>query len=203
MFGWVWSIDIPSLVLGAALGAVTSTWHSYYVRRPKLRVIGSGSGGGSFYHNRITISNSPGLLGVRLPETTIFNKNIHSDIEIGLPVDRNPARNCRAWLYDKETNRGIAQLWWQTIDGKMTREVTLESGEQADLMLFARLKDEKRKYFVYQVESSNNPNLKIPDDEDKLDETREILYQNHSLPPKKNNKNPMCNQERFRWQIPI
>lgn len=180
MFGWATTIDLPSLIIGAALGAafgaLTSTWHSYYVRRPKLQVTGGGGGGGphSLHTRHITIRNSPGLLGLKLPETTILGIHIHRNIEMGLVVDRNPAHQCRALLYDKETNHPIKPLWWRTSDGKMTQEVTLKSGEQASLMLFARLGDEPRKYFVYQLDSSESNESRVPDDEDKFDTTREF-----------------------------
>lgn len=187
MFDWVKNIDVPSLTLGAVLGAFASTWHSYYVRRPKLQVTGGGSGGGSsFYTNHITISNSPGLLGLKLPETTILGINIHRHIEMGLVVDRNPAHRCSAFLYDKETNQSIKPLWWRASDGKMTREVTLKSGESASLMLFARLSNEQRKYFVYQLDNAGSTEPHAPDDQDKFETTREFYIDiNHSYGKKR------------------
>lgn len=148
----------------------------YYVRRPTLQVTGGGGGGGetSFYGNRITISNSPGLLGLKFHETTILGIHVHRHIEIGLVVDRSPAHQCRAWLYDIETNDVIKQLWWQTSDGKMTQEVTLKSGESAGLMVFARLGNEKQKYFVYQLDRPDSTKPLVPDDQDKFDTTREF-----------------------------
>jgi hypothetical protein len=39
-------VPIATLVVGAILGAILSTWYSNYVKRPILTVTGSGGGGG-------------------------------------------------------------------------------------------------------------------------------------------------------------
>jgi hypothetical protein len=121
-----------------------------------------------------------------LPETTVLGINIHNHIEIGLVVDRNPAHKCRAWLQDKETNQTIKSLWWRTSGGQLMQEVTLGSGESASLMLFARLNDEQRKYFVYQPGGPEGNTPIVPDDQDKFDATREFYINiRHSYGKKK------------------
>lgn len=147
MFDWIARIDVPSLVPGALVGTLVSTWYHFFLHRPKLQVCGSGSG--STTH--IDLWNEPGLFGLILPETTILGRVIHGRKEFGHVVERNPANQCRAWLYDKESNRAIRPLWWRTSDGNFTQEVSIKSGEQVSLMVFARLAEEKRKYFVYDL----------------------------------------------------
>jgi hypothetical protein len=112
--------------------------------------------------------------------------DIHRHIEMGLVVDRNPAHQCRAWLYDKETDHAIKPLWWRTSDRKMTQEITLKSGEFADLMLFARFGNETRKYFVYQLSRPDSTEPNPPDDQDKFDATRDFYINSvHSYGKKK------------------
>jgi hypothetical protein len=186
MIEWIAWIDLPSLIIGAILGTMARTWHSYYVKRPKLKVAGGGGSGGSKYNtNNITITNIPGLIGIRLPETMIWGRTIHSDVEWGLVVERSPAYRCRAWLYDKETGHAIKPLWWRTPDNKTVREVTIRSGERVSLMVFARFSEEKLKYFVYDVVGQDSTELRVPEDEDKFDMTREFYIIIHHLYDKK------------------
>ena len=135
-------------------------------------------GGGGPHHGyqqqHINIRNSPGLVGFKLRKTVIFGKYIHDQIEVGLPVDRSPAYECHASLYDKATKQHIAPLWWRTRDGTMTRSVTLKSGESATLMLFAREHNDRRKYFAYQLKDGASKELLIPNDEDKLEGSRDF-----------------------------
>jgi hypothetical protein len=93
------AIPIVTLILGVVLGA----WFNNYVKRPRLVVTGGGGGGGpgpGYHHRLVTITNQPGLMGLRLSETVIVGKQIHGHVERGLTIDRNPANQCTASLYD-------------------------------------------------------------------------------------------------------
>ncbi len=169
-------LAVVSLLLGAALGA----WYTVYLRRPTLKVTGSGGGGGpgpGHHQNQIEIMNQPGLLGIRFGATIIFGKRLHGPVERGLTVDRNPANECRASLYDKKTGKHVAMLWWRSSHDPappLHPTVTLQSGQSATLMLFARLDDEPTKYFVFAPDpTSSGP--KIPPDQAKFTESREFV----------------------------
>jgi hypothetical protein len=134
-------ISVPSLLVGAVLGALLSTWFRYFIVRPSLNALGSGGGGGpgpGFHINHLSISNRPGLFGIKVRPTTLFGLRIHPDWEFGLVVERNAARKCSAQLIDKETNRHIQHLWWRLRDGSIGRTIDISSGETEQLMIFAR-----------------------------------------------------------------
>jgi hypothetical protein len=119
------AIPFVTLLLGAALGA----WYTLYLKRPRLKVIGGGSGGGpgpGHHSNQGRVMNQPGLLGIRLNETVLMGKKIHGTFERGLTVDRNPANECRASVHDKESGRHIAPLWWRSVsDGTFRLQQTV------------------------------------------------------------------------------
>lgn len=136
MAAWLPTMSsIFTFVGGTLFGTLVSTWFNYYLKRPKIEIIGGGSGGGS---NHIDIRNAPGLFGIKIRETIILGWSIHPQIEWGFVVDRNPAHECRAFLYDKGTNEMIKMLWWETYDQQLTQVITLHAGERAHLKLFAR-----------------------------------------------------------------
>jgi hypothetical protein len=145
---------VLGLVLGAILGAVLGAWYTVIHKRPKLRVVGGGGGGGpgpGYYSNHVTVRNQPGLLGVRFGETAIFGKRLHKPIEHGFSFDRDPAKDCRAMIFDKETGDLISELCWRR-EGELSpwqRRVTIPSGESYYLALFARLDGEPTRYFVF------------------------------------------------------
>jgi hypothetical protein len=87
-------LDIPSLLIGALLGAFFSVWYQYFVSRPRLAIVGSGGGGGpgpGFHQQHIMVRNEPGLLGLRIRETTILGIRVHTHLEWGHVIDRSPA----------------------------------------------------------------------------------------------------------------
>ncbi|MDX2073613.1 MAG: hypothetical protein SFX19_04515 [Alphaproteobacteria bacterium] len=180
------NLDILSLVIGAFLGTIFSFWYNHFMTRPKLFVAGQGSGGGhgsGFFQNHVCIENRPGLMGFRLGRTTIFGKKILRNIEWGSPFYRSPAQECRASLYDKNTNDFIRPLYWRDPNNhdSITPSVTLNCGEKAELMLFCKLYNEKLKYFVYEPTDHNNIAPRVPDDEVKFNDTREFVIKiNHS-----------------------
>lgn len=151
------------IVLSAA-GIIIGPFFNNYIKRPKLTHTGSGGGGGpgpGYYRNCINIANSPGFLGVRVGETVIFGKRILPPIPAGLLIDRNIAKGCTAWIYEMPENRAMTVLWWQ-IDGKMVQHVTLDAGDSAWLMLFARTEADPLHYFLYQPQdaaSSDAPKI--------------------------------------------
>jgi hypothetical protein len=171
------ALPIVTLVLGVVLGA----WYTVYLRRPTLKITGGGSGGGpgpGHLRNHVRVINRPGLLGIRLGETILLGGRLHGHVEKGLTVDRNPANQCIANILDKESGRQVAPLMWRTSDANRPwqRIVTLNSGEEVDLMLFARLENEPSKYFVFEpADVSSEAAPRIPNEEAKFTDTREFL----------------------------
>lgn len=163
-------------VLLIFVSVVTGASFYNHIKRPKLSVIAGGSGGGGpdYMRNEMAIANRPGILGINLGETLIFNKRILPPLCKGLSVDRNTARACRAWLLEMPSKRPITTLWWQ-VEDRMVQTVNLDTGGSANLMLFARRVDEPLTYFVYQPESPRSPSPMIPDDDVKFRDTREFL----------------------------
>src|SRR5690349_19026689 len=144
VFDFVRNIGAPQLLIGALLGIFLDN----FFKQPKLTITGGGSGGGpglGFYQSNITIRNEPGLLGFKIKETKILGIKINGIIEKGLIFDRFPAHECIASILDKKTGEFIAQLWWRsrTEPNIFSQQITLNSGDSADLMVFARLDNEK------------------------------------------------------------
>jgi hypothetical protein len=171
-------IPIITLIVGALLGS----WYTVWMKRPKLRPSGSsGAGGQDFHSNSIRLRNQPGLLGLNLPETIIFGKQIHGYIERGLTFERTPAKDCRATIHDKKSGRHIAHLWWRrppSSDGgpAWAMDTTIESGEECDLMLFARLTNEPLKYFIFAPQNPVDPSspVQVPVEHAKFNDTHEF-----------------------------
>ncbi len=180
MIDFINSLDIPSLLLGSLIGAFVSFWLEVFVKRPKLIINGSGGGGGQgpgHHKNYVTIYNEPALFGIKISNTTILGFQLHGHIEKGLVIDRAPAQECSAFIFDKETNEFISQLYWKDENDHNVSytTITLNSGKRAQLMLFARLNSEESKYFIYQPESLSNEHPRIPDENSKFSETREFI----------------------------
>src|SRR5688572_22721780 len=110
-----------TLILGAALGLIAN----HFVERPKLRVGGSGSGGGigpGFHQNNARIWNGPALIGIRVGHTALFGKTVLPPIEWGLTVQRKAAQNCTAWMLD-DKGEDVGPPWWETFaDGERKYE---------------------------------------------------------------------------------
>ena len=154
-------IPLVTLLLGAVLGV----WGTYYVIRPKLQVVGGGSGSdGRFHTNRVTIRNEPGFLGIRLSPSVILGRRIHSGIEWGFPVHRNTADQCMAHLLDK-SGKHITALWWRSSQepGAFANTISISEGQSVNLMLLARLSEEQLRYFVFEppVTGTNEPKVPV------------------------------------------
>jgi hypothetical protein len=147
-------IPIITFLVGAVLGAVLGRWYGVYQGRPMLTIIGSGGGGGpgpGYHVTNVRLQNRPGLVGLRLNESILFGRQLHGFVERGLPVERNPARECSARLHDKKTGEFVAPLWWRRGEQPTPWQINtnLASGEEVELMLFARLDDEPSRYFPF------------------------------------------------------
>jgi hypothetical protein len=169
---------IITLILGAFLGA----WISVFAARPKLKVVGSSSGGNANgYRNQLRIMNRPGLMGITLGPTIILGKRISRGFEKGITVERATANECTAHLYDKETNQVVSLLYWLPMSDqtRMLPTVDIKSGETVELVFFARQDNEPLKYFVYRPAGPSQEAL-VPPDEVKFAESRRfsarILY---------------------------
>lgn len=179
MFEVLARVDLVSLLLGAVIGALVSTWHGYFVTRPKLTITGSGGGGGpgpGFHANHIQISNSPALLGLRVPETILFGWRLHASFELGLVIDRRPAHECRAYIYDKETMQLICPLVWR-VGATFAHHSDLDSGQSAQLMLFARDASQTSKYHIFQPDNPGADKPKLPSEELLFQDTRSFLVE--------------------------
>jgi hypothetical protein len=171
------ALNLVFLVVGAVLGA----WASLYIKRPKLTPTSGGGGGGAtnrpgYWTNHVGIENKPGLIGINFGETVIFGKGLH--FEKGVTVERDPAREIIASIYDKETGERITHLWWRSVDNPGTVRASVKvinSAETWDLMLFARLNSEPLRYFIYQSANGEFGNIVVPDDEVKFRDTKRFV----------------------------
>ena len=172
-------VPIVTLVAGGFLGA----WFTIYISRPKLMVGGSGGGGGGagpgHSTNYVRIRNQHGFVGISIKQTIIFGKRLHGRIDKGLSVDRSPANECSASIRDKETGEYIASLWWRPLDvvDVAQSSVNIKSGEDYDLMLFARLNDEPTSYFVYQSKNGTMSDVLTPPDDVRFHHTKRFVVQ--------------------------
>ena len=96
----------------------------------------------------------------------LFGWKVHRTFEKGLSVERDAAKECRAWLHDKATGRPVAMLWWRgPMDGASDwrQDVDIDSGEGYDLMLLARLESEPLKYFPFALQgSARDSEISVP-----------------------------------------
>jgi hypothetical protein len=129
------SIIVP--IIRLVLGVVLGTWFTAYVSRPELKAIGGGNGGGGTY---LRIMNRPGFMGLSLQETVIFGKRISNGIYKGIPIEKATANECVAHLNDKDSGDLVSGLYWRPLSdpGRARSVIELRSGEQADLLIFAR-----------------------------------------------------------------
>lgn len=105
--------DSILLVLGAAGGAMLSTWYAIKAQKPKLIISGSGSGGNQQTHCwNITISNLPSFLGNYLYG------------ELALEI--------RGSLHLKDSKSHYPVYW----DPEHVQNITIEPGQQHSLVLF-------------------------------------------------------------------
>jgi hypothetical protein len=177
---WIPAINVPSLLLGAVLGTLISTWYGFFLRRPKIRISGGGGGGGpgpGYHHVRISITNEHGLFGIRIPENTILGFRINREKQLGIGFERSPARKCSARVYDKETGDHIKALWLEPRGGgEFVRTVTLNSDEGAEVHVFARLHGQE-KYFIYEPTSATDRNPVVPPPNAMFDGTRTFILE--------------------------
>jgi hypothetical protein len=125
----------------------------------------------------IRLANVPALVGIRLRPTMILGKKVHGYVKKGITVDRLPAKDCTASIHEKESGQFISLLWWLSPNesGHVIRSVTIESGGYADLMIFARLRTEPLRYFIYNSSNGEASQILAPPDEIKFRETKQFF----------------------------
>jgi hypothetical protein len=154
----LWGVPVIVGIAFYILGAITTV----YIKRPKLGVVGGGSGGGGgstdYQVNHTTIRNMPGRVGIKIGQTVLFGFRVNRQHWFGLPVMREPATGCMASLCDDMGNH-IAPLWWRDPGNVDKRPITidLDSGQQADLFLFAQRNDDLPNYYPYEQGPSGDP----------------------------------------------
>jgi hypothetical protein len=168
----LWGVPLIVGIVFYALGAITTV----YIKRPKIGVSGGGGGGSGapdgFQTNNIRIRNMPGRVGIKIGQTVLFGIRLNRSHWFGLPVEREPAKGCMANLYD-ENGAHIAPLWWRDPENSAKRKITmdLDSGQEADLFLFAQRNDDVPNYYPYEPGPGDDPNIPIV----KLSGTRRFL----------------------------
>lgn len=63
--------EIGILLVTLVLGTILSGWFAVFMKRPKLEIGGSGSGGGAGPHRYqafLSVTNPPGLVGIKLKQ---------------------------------------------------------------------------------------------------------------------------------------
>jgi len=161
---FVFGLDPTSILVGAIVSALIGLWLDFFIKQPKLERSGSGSGGapGQMKRNNLSFRNKVGWFGINIPESRILGLRIHPRFRKGLTFDKHPARDCRATLFLKNTGESVGQLWWGIDGDQVDDKVTIESGKQANLMLFCRKPDDEH-YFVYQPVSREDRTPRVPD----------------------------------------
>ncbi|MEX2014539.1 MAG: hypothetical protein WD885_01215 [Candidatus Saccharimonadales bacterium] len=157
-------------------------WLNYYIKRPKLVVGGGGSGGGvgaEYNHNHVTIQNKPGVLGLRLGETTLFGWPIHGSFQAGPIIDRNEAYRCKAMLIDKETGEYICRLWWKipTNPSDVKERVTIKSAKNMNLSLFIWKHNDPSTYFIYEPNRDSDSSPKINIDTARFSDSKKLAVE--------------------------
>jgi hypothetical protein len=170
--------EIIYFIAGGLIGWVTNHWYAVSLRRPRLRIGGSGL---SFLqtglaYRTIGIENELRYFGINLPPTMILGKHIKTRFGNHV-LERDSARRCRARLLDK-SKTPICSLYWN-LSNNILSEVDIKSGESANLMLFIRDKQGEEEYYAYQPISNTDftPKLiKSPKFKDTMEFIVEVLY---------------------------
>jgi hypothetical protein len=136
-------IDWPSLVIGGfiggPIGALLSTWHAHYVKRPKLVCVGGGGTSGAFRTCSVSVGNPMGLLGVKISENKLLGFHLNRPRDVGLRIYREPAVGCTASIKEVGGEERSRQLIWRTTKPgePWAREVDIDYRKPGELMLFA------------------------------------------------------------------
>jgi len=170
---WYAHFDFISLLIGAVLGMFLSTWHSYFVKRPRLKITGNGaSGGANFRTTNLNLTNSSRFIGLRISPSIMFGKQFHGTLRWGIPVDTLPARNLQATLFDKESGLFVSQLYWRKKQ-VILPSIDLDSEEQVGLLLFSRLEQNPMRYFPFRP-APDGIGVEVPQNDGYSDETRKF-----------------------------
>ncbi len=178
--GFFSSLDPLSLILGGVVGAIFSTWMTFYVTRPVLKLVGSSGGGGPSYKcSAARIMNVSGFIGIRIRETVIFGWSVHNQFESGLSLDRQPARQCQATLFDKKSSSVAAPLFWRLAKNpnEYLSVVDIGPNEQVDLMLFCGTGNQPKKYFPFRPKNKNCNDPIIPEEDAQIEGTNEFYVE--------------------------
>lgn len=144
-------IDIASLVLGGVIGAFLGTWLNFRVTQPKLKVTGGGQGG--YVH--LSITNPHALLGFAIRPTMIWGKWLNHGSEFGQLIDRSPARDCSAVVFDADTGRHVGSAFWFH-EGEFGLVTTIGPSETAQLILFTQQGAPQGTYYLWYPGGGDN-----------------------------------------------
>jgi hypothetical protein len=158
-------------------GVVFGYWWAGHRARPNLRVSGSGGSYVGMPTASITISNDPRFTGLRISASKIFGRRVHGPLVIGQTKHVEPADNCSARIISKNGGEHLSHLYWFNPGGKPSANVTIPSNKSASLLLFARIKEEYPKYFIYQPDRDGSANPKVPVDQLKFDNNMDFILE--------------------------
>lgn len=161
-----------TLLIGTFLGL----WLSEFVRRPRLRISGSGSGGSPYSVITATVSNDAGFIGITLGRTIIFGRPVLQHRRWGEVVERHPAL-CSAWITDRDNpDAGGVGLYFRTGDTppyKYENQVKIAGGEYAHLCLLVVRGEDRRRYFIFAPDSDGQP--VVPEEVDMFNGPRQFV----------------------------
>ncbi|MEO1079213.1 MAG: hypothetical protein AAFY29_06655 [Pseudomonadota bacterium] len=181
---FIFGLDPTSFVIGAIISGLIGLWLDFLIKQPKLILSGSGSGISPNNTKGVTLTlhNKVGWFGLMVYETRIFGLRLHPEFRKGLTFDKQPARDCTALLFLKETGENVGHLKWSIPGNRIEDTVTIESGKGANLKLFCRKADEDR-YFIYQPSSRDDNAPLIPDQKIQFTGSQDFtlrVYYSHS-----------------------
>lgn len=150
-------MNIILFILGCVVGWFTNHWYSVNLKQPELKQSGSGGGsnllGTGFHYSNLSIRNELRSLAIKFPETVILGIRLKTRFGDQV-VERDPARECRAYLLD-ESGKHICQLFW-LIDNNVQDTVDIQSGKSANLLMFVREDKNPKRFYVYQRKSQSD-----------------------------------------------
>lgn len=155
-------------------GIILTGWLTYFVKRPKVRVIGTGGSAPL----SIRVGNEP--RSFRLGPSYLFGRHIHNDVTIGPIIETSPARGLRASLHEKNGGELISHLFWQLSDCSFRTEVTLAAREAASILIFERGSDAHR-YYVWRPNLDWTGPAGPPVVEAQYSSTREFVVEVHDM----------------------
>jgi hypothetical protein len=110
-------------------------------------------------------------MGLQLDETTFLGKRIHGPLQFGLPIERDTAKDCTAYIEEAEGERRRRVLYWAKIENgnwSYVHSTDIACGENVTLPIFAGEGPNASRFAVFEPASNIGNNPRLPAQENQI-----------------------------------